>query len=237
LWCQARQTGVTHRELFLSGLRAAAGEGEIAARKLGSQWTPRWRATDSNRRSLAERPALLLGSSRVRKKKRRAGARRPRMRLGPEGGRRAKPCLPFTQEAEPNIPAGIGSRQASAKSQIFRDRIHGLSTGTNGSNPSSLQRRVIQTRSSRQISDGRSRRLAPRHPRSAPRRRVRLNRPLKPATLDVASRAGAAREGRSQHRRTALQAPMPRNQRSTDAGQEKSAGGIPGCRRTPKSRR
>ena len=44
----------------------------IRPRKSGSQLTPRWRETDSNPWSLAERPAL----GRVSKKKRRAPARR-----------------------------------------------------------------------------------------------------------------------------------------------------------------
>ena len=55
--------------------------------------------------------------------------------------------------------------------------------------------------------------------------------------LDAPRRAaGDASGGRWQDRRTMLQAPMPRNQRSTDAGRKRSAGGIPAGRRMPKSR-
>jgi hypothetical protein len=52
--------------------------------------------------------------------------------------------------------------------------------------------------------------------------------------LDAPRRAaGDASGGRWLDRRTMLQPPMPRNQRSTDAGRKRSAGGIPAGRRTP----
>ena len=65
--------------------------------------THRWRETDSNRWSLAE------------KKKASSGSSTPRVRLGPQRDKGAKPCS-LLREPENNIPAapcsGIACRQA-----------------------------------------------------------------------------------------------------------------------------
>src|SRR5437868_10500467 len=57
-------------------------------RKPGSHQTLRWSETDSNRWPLAERPRLGPGEP----KKASSGSSTPRMRLGPQGDRGAKPC-------------------------------------------------------------------------------------------------------------------------------------------------
>ena len=63
----------------------------------------------------------------------------PRMRLGPQGDRGAKP-VPLYESAEPNIPAvsywGMACLAGTCKTlTIFHDGTHGLSPGTDGSNP------------------------------------------------------------------------------------------------------
>src|SRR6516164_10737621 len=87
------------RELTIR--KAAFARSELA--ELGSLVTLCWRETDSNRWSLAERKKASSGSS------------TPRVRLGPQGDKRAKPCS-LLREPEHNIPAashsGIACRQA-----------------------------------------------------------------------------------------------------------------------------
>jgi hypothetical protein len=68
-----------------------------------------------------------------------SGSSTPRMRLGPQGDRGAKPA-PFYESAEPNIPAasycGMACPAGTCKTlTIFHDGTHGLSPGTDGSNP------------------------------------------------------------------------------------------------------
>jgi hypothetical protein len=95
-----------------------------------------WRETDLNPWSLAESP-LLAGEP----KKASSGSSTPRMRPGPQGDRGAKPS-PFYESAEPNIPAtsycGMACPGGTCKTlTIFHDGTHGLSPGTDGSNPAS----------------------------------------------------------------------------------------------------
>src|SRR5580693_7763873 len=61
------------------------------------------------------------------------------MRLGPQGDRGAKPA-PFYESVEANIPAasycGMACPAGTCKTlTIFHDGSHGLSPGTDGSNP------------------------------------------------------------------------------------------------------
>ena len=68
------------------------------------------------------------------------------------------------------------------------------------------------------------------------RRRSPLGEPPRSGdTLNTAYWRCDGRHGQPEARRTALQAPTPRNQRSKDSGQVRSAEGIPGGRRTPKA--
>jgi hypothetical protein len=81
----------------------AVGRSAAPSENPAGSWTLRWRETDSNRWSLAERKKASSGSS------------TPRVRLGPQGDKRAKPCS-LLREPEHNIPAashsGIACRQA-----------------------------------------------------------------------------------------------------------------------------
>jgi hypothetical protein len=73
------------------------------------------------------------------RKKASSGSSTPRMRLGPQGDKGAKPA-PFYECPEPNIPAawycGTACPAGTCKTlTIFHDGTHGLSPGTDGSNP------------------------------------------------------------------------------------------------------
>src|SRR5580704_6099411 len=87
-------------------------------------------------------------------KKASSGSSTPRVRLSPQGDRGAKPA-PFYESAEPNIPAasycGMACPAGTCKTlTIFHDGTHGLSPGTDGSNPlpSSAESRTNLTSSS-----------------------------------------------------------------------------------------
>jgi hypothetical protein len=102
--------------------------------KSGSQRTRPWRETDSTLGPSPKDP-LLAGEP----KKASSGSSTPRMRLGPQGDRGAKPA-PFYESVEANIPAasycGMACPAGTCKTlTIFHDGSHGLSPGTDGSNP------------------------------------------------------------------------------------------------------
>jgi hypothetical protein len=72
-------------------------------------------------------------------KKASSGSSTPRMRLGPQGDRGAKPA-PLLRERGANIPAasycGMACLAGTCKTlTMFHDGTHGLSPGTDGSNP------------------------------------------------------------------------------------------------------
>jgi hypothetical protein len=93
--CRSRFFGATrhsHRlPVAVRGGGHGVGSGD-APRRPGSHVTRRWRETDSNRWSLAARPAFGR-----RAKKASSGSSTPSTRLGPQGDRGAKPCSPFTR--------------------------------------------------------------------------------------------------------------------------------------------
>ena len=84
---------------------------------------------NSNRWSLAERPAFRPGEP----KKASSGSSTPRMRLGPQGDRRAKPCSPLRERGayHPRSVVLWDSLPGKFLSLTsFHDGTHGLSPGT-----------------------------------------------------------------------------------------------------------
>jgi hypothetical protein len=125
-------------DLVRAGDRGPIGcRAQTLKRRQGSQVRTRLAGGGRRLRTLGPSPKdpPLAGEP----KKASSGSSTPRMRLGPQGDRGAKPA-PFYESAEPNIPAasycGMACPAGTCKTlTIFHDGTHGLSPGTDGSNP------------------------------------------------------------------------------------------------------